>query len=78
MFYMIIGSISILLFIIATISILTDIVLYKKIKTLILLDKRQQQYISDLISYNTKMIVLQKLYFCISLINQEETKEFGL
>jgi hypothetical protein len=51
--------------IVAIISIVTDYIMFKKIKTLMLLDKRQQTYISDLINYNTKIIILQKLFFCI-------------
>lgn len=67
-----------LVIIIATISLLTDYIMFKQIKKLILLDKRQQQYISDLINYNTKIIILQKLFFCIQLIKTAETKQIGI
>jgi hypothetical protein len=54
-----------LITIVAIVSIVTDCIMFKKIKKLILLDKRQQTYISDLINYNTKIIILQKLFFCV-------------
>lgn len=43
-----------------------------------LLNKRQQAYIADLLNYNTKIIILQKLFFCITLISNNETKRIGL
>lgn len=58
-------------------SIFCDFLLYKKIKQLLILDKRQQSYIKALIAYNTKMIILQKLFYCITLINDQNTKEIG-
>lgn len=64
--------------IIAIISLIVDCIMLKKIKQLMLLDKRQQTYITDLINYNTKMVVLQKLFFCIQLITDENTKEIGI
>lgn len=64
--------------IVAIISIVTDYIMFEKIKTLMLLDKRQQTYISDLINYNTKIIILQKLFFCIQLIKNPQTKQIGV
>lgn len=63
---------------IALASVITDYIIFKQIKKLLLLDKRQQTYISNLLSYNTKIIVLQKLFFCITLIQNDETKQIGI
>lgn len=67
-----------LITIVAIASIVTDCMMFKRIKKLILLDKRQQTYISDLINYNTKIIILQKLFFCVQLIKDPQTKQLGV
>lgn len=43
-----------------------------------LLNKRQQAYIADLLNYNTKIIILQKLFFCIALLGNNETKKIAI
>ena len=47
-------------------------------QNLYILDKRQQGYISQLLNYDTRLAILQRLFFYIVLILNQDTKKIGV
>jgi hypothetical protein len=66
------------LFLLVIGSFITYKITKRKLSKLFLLDKRQQGYIKDLVNYDTRLAVLQKLFFCVILTICKRTHKYGV